>query len=63
MMNEYKIKCIKCGRDVVIKANPDDMQKWKEGALLQRAMPYLTADEREIMVSRICGPCFDKMFG
>ena len=30
--------------------------------LIQNAMPNLSADDRELLISGICGPCFDKMF-
>ena len=31
-------------------------------ALRQSAMPNVPADERELLISGICGPCFDAMF-
>jgi hypothetical protein len=43
--------------------NSDDLQQWKDGELIQDAMPYLSADEREILISNICGLCFEQMFG
>jgi len=43
--------------------NRQDVADWREGKYIQNAMPYLSADEREILVSGICGDCFDKMFG
>ena len=37
--------------------------KWAKGqAKIQEALPGLTDDERELLVSGICGQCFDKMF-
>ena len=42
--------------------NGDDYVDWQEGKYLQDAMPYLTTDERELMISQTCGPCFDSMF-
>jgi hypothetical protein len=37
--------------------------KWAKGqAKIQDALPGLTDDERELLVSGICGQCFDKMF-
>lgn len=36
---------------------------WENGDLLaQEAFPYLTASEREILISGICPKCWDKMF-
>ena len=39
-----------------------DMQAWEDGKFIQDAMPYLTAGERELLISATCGDCFDKFF-
>ena len=57
-----EIQCRKCGRLVDVFVNMDDFYAWQDGKLIQDALPYLTPDEREIIMSNICGPCFDKMF-
>lgn len=36
---------------------------WQEGKLIQNVLPMLSADERELLISGICGKCFDRMFG
>ena len=43
--------------------NEDDYTSWENGELIQNAMPYLSADERELLISGTCGTCFDNMFG
>ena len=35
--------------------------RWRSGEHIQQAMPYLTSDEREILISKICGRCYDMM--
>ena len=55
--------CRKCKDQVEIKVNIDDVTAWENGKLIQDAMPYLSADEREVLISGTCGPCFDKLFG
>ena len=35
---------------------------WLHGELIQKALPELTKDERELLVSGTCAQCFDKMF-
>ena len=42
--------------------NVDDYTSWENGELIQNAMPYLTADEREVLISGICGPCFGGLY-
>ena len=37
-------------------------KKWQNGTRIQMAMPMLSPDDREILISGICGPCFDKIF-
>lgn len=39
-----------------------DYMAWKGGTFVQDAMPYLTADERELLISNTCGDCWDNMF-
>jgi hypothetical protein len=38
-----------------------DHKTWMNGAYVQNAFPYLSADEREILISGMCGKCYDKM--
>lgn len=55
--------CKKCGREFVVMFNNDDMIDWLSGSLpIQSALPYLSANERELLLSGICGQCFDEMF-
>jgi len=54
--------CVRCGETTTITAVPSDIIAWKEGALIQDVLPYLTADERELLISGTCGTCFDTMF-
>lgn len=55
-------KCMKCGETVAVACPEAGFAMWQAGALIQYAMPDLSANEREILISGVCGPCFDKMF-
>ncbi len=55
-------QCRRCRQVVEVLVNLEDFHRWQDGMLIQDALPYLSADEREILLSRICGPCFDAMF-
>lgn len=57
---EYKRTCIFCLREVVIVASTEGMQKWASGVHIQNALPELSADDREILISGSCGKCFDE---
>ena len=63
MNTTMNIKCNHCDDTHQIKINYDDVQAWKSGTLIQDALPYLDAGEREMLISKTCGPCFDSMFG
>ena len=56
------VGCLKCAEAQQITVGNADLDSWENGALIQDAMPYLSADEREILISGICGECFDNMF-
>jgi len=54
--------CILCGNEVRIHTSVEGYTAWADGEFIQDAMPELTPDEREILISGICGTCFDKEF-
>ena len=55
--------CRVCKNQVEMKVHIEDVTAWENGELIQNAMPYLTPDEREVLISGTCGPCFDMLFG
>ena len=60
---EIEVSCPYCGENYIVVVNAEDYFTWCEGALVQDAFPYLTASERELLISGICPSCWDKMFG
>lgn len=36
---------------------------WTGGGLIQNVMPSFPKEERELLISGTCGPCFDALFG
>lgn len=57
------IKCIQCNKDHVLEVEKDDLEYYITGAgYVHEIFPYLSADERELLISRTCGPCFDLIF-
>lgn len=57
------VVCPICGEENFIFANVEDIWAWEDGELVQNAFPYLSADEREMLISGICPKCWEKMFG
>ena len=40
------------------------MESWVSGdKYIQEALPYLTAAERELLISKTCDKCWKKMYG
>ena len=55
--------CPFCGCANFIEVNEADYLDWQGGELVQNAFPYLSADEREMLISGICPTCWNGMFG
>lgn len=47
---------------VVVGVKPDDYKRWREGEYIQNVMPYLTADEREELMSGTSKEGWDILF-
>lgn len=54
--------CIYCRAPQEIRLQADDLQKFLAGGFAQDCFPYLTASEREFLLSGICGACWDDIF-
>lgn len=55
--------CVWCNRAWAVEVNPADLEEYDKGELVQNAFPYLTATERECLISGMCPACQDKIFG
>lgn len=56
-------RCPVCGKMNQVEVYKADFEAWQNGELIQRAMPYLSANEREIIQTGTCAKCWDKLFG
>lgn len=54
--------CPFCGRGNEVEVNEMDYLNWYDGELAQVAFPYLSASEREMLISGICSTCWDNTF-
>lgn len=53
----------KVRRTMVIKMNFEDYRAWRDdGLLIQQALPYLTADEREFIMTGITPEQWESIF-
>ena len=55
--------CPFCGANHSVEVRLADYNAYCEGGLVQDCFPYLSADEREMLISGICPQCWDNMFG
>jgi len=62
-MDTIKVECWSCSDTHNIRVKPSDYKEWQEGELIQDVLYYLTEDERELLISRTCGECWDELFG
>lgn len=66
-INNYEVcvvvSCPFCEKAHEIYVNDIDYLDWQDGMLAQEAFPYLSADEREMLISGICKKCWEEMFG
>ena len=54
--------CPFCGHINNILVYEDDFLAWQNGTLIQYAFPYLSPEDREMLISGICPTCWEKMF-
>ena len=56
-------RCPMCGHGNEVEVNEMDYFDWDDGVDTQIAFPYLSASEREMLITGICPTCWAKMFG
>ena len=60
----FDVTCRHCGITYQILANRDDIDSWMNGnGYIQDILGYLSAGERELLISGTCDNCWKNMFG
>lgn len=59
-MLAIKTKCPCCKSEKTLQVPKSGYDAWQRGALIQRALPTLSAAQREQLITGICDPCWDK---
>ncbi len=57
------VKCAMCNVEHVIMVNPEDILAWQCGDYIQDVLAYLTAAERELLISQTCDACWKSIYG
>lgn len=56
------VTCPRCKQEKSVKVTSPQYFRWTQGAMTQDAFPQLNPDERELLISGICGPCWKNLF-
>lgn len=57
------VVCPFCHAKTCVDVNEKDYRAWlEEGTMIQDAMPYMDATNREVLISGICPTCQKKYF-
>lgn len=58
-----RIECELCGGEFTVEVGKEDYDRYRATSVLcQDAFPYLTEDERELIISQTCGPCWERLW-
>lgn len=60
---KINVFCKWCEKSYELEVPDKGFRLWKKGELIQDAMPELSADKRELLISGTCGKCWNVMFG
>ena len=62
--DEVTFTCVSCNKEIPVKVNGADYIYWRYNRqdLVQNIFPHLTPDERELLISGMCGKCYDELF-
>jgi hypothetical protein len=54
--------CRMCREVYCVEVDADGYQQWRGGELIQNALPNLTPEERELLISKTCDSCWNDLF-
>lgn len=55
--------CPFCGTSNDVLVETEGLKAWHNGIKIQDALPDLTPEERELLITGICPECWNKSFG
>ena len=61
-MKEIIRECPMCGTISMINVDEEGYKAWRNGELIQRALPDVSSEDRETLISGICAFCQDGFF-
>ena len=55
--------CPVCNRSATLVVDADAVTRWKDGAFVQDAFPFMSPADREVLISGTHPACWTEMFG
>lgn len=65
MPNDFivPVTCRLCNKTTEVHCNKNDFDSWQKGdGFIQDLLHYVSAADRELLISGTCGECFDELF-
>lgn len=59
----HVVTCHHCKKSTSIVMDSKEWKRWKDGELAQNVWPYLSSDDREMIISGTHPKCWDEMYG
>lgn len=59
----FERPCVFCGKVHSVDVMEYEFRLWREGTLIQEAMPDTSVEDREFLISGICPKCQEDIFG
>lgn len=63
ILMEKEVICECCGTKKVYHLRPERVLAWRNGMLIQDALPELSAEDREFLISGLCPDCWKALLG
>lgn len=63
VLMEKEVVCVRCGKKKVYHLRPERVLAWRMGMLIQEALPELSAEDREFLISGLCPDCWNALWG
>jgi hypothetical protein len=59
---EVEVVCALCQQPKRVLVPVEGLLAWRKGMYIQDAMPDVSAEERELLISQTCPACFNEAF-
>lgn len=56
-------RCPMCGKSYTVIVPHEGFIAWRNGDRIQDCLPSLSNEDREALITGICGECWDRMYG